>query len=128
MGEDKPKFMPYNKKHKKQARWLRTHSTKGEVYLWNRLKQHNTGYKFVRQKCIGNYIADFYCSEQKLVIEVDGHSHFNEKAEAHDIDKQAYLQTLGLRVLRIAEKDILVQADFVAQQIYLWLQENNLQT
>jgi very-short-patch-repair endonuclease len=67
---------PYNPKLKELARQLRNNSTFAEVLLWNELKNKQIkGYDFHRQKPILNYILDFFCSELKLAIEVDGLTH-----------------------------------------------------
>ncbi len=71
----------YNKSLKDYARNLRNEMTKSEACLWKyalKSKQMN-GYTFNRQRPIGNYIVDFLCKELKLVIELDGSSHFLEK-------------------------------------------------
>ena len=89
----------YNPKLKQRARDLRNKSTLSEVLLWNELKAKKMkGYQFMRQKPIGNYIVDFFCSKLKLVIEVDGESH-NEKVE-YDRMRQNHLEALGLSFLR----------------------------
>ena len=82
----KRKIIPYNPKLKKLARKLRNKSTKSEVLLWNYLKGRQIkGFDFHRQKPIGNYIVDFYCSELLLAIEIDGESHYgNEEKDNGD--------------------------------------------
>ncbi len=65
----------YNPKLKKLARELRNNSTLAEVLLWNQLKARKMkGCQFMRQKPIGHYIFNFFCSKLKLVIEIDGQS------------------------------------------------------
>jgi len=72
----------YNPKLKALSRKLRNNSTLSEVLLWNQLKSRKMrGYQFMRQKPIGNYIVDFYCSKLKLVIEIDGESHSERSKE-----------------------------------------------
>jgi very-short-patch-repair endonuclease len=89
----------YNPKLKQKSRDLRKNSTPAEVLLWNQLKSKQMHrYQFMRQKPIGEYIVDFYCSKLKLVIEIDGISH-NDKFE-YDLDRQNYLESLGLAVIR----------------------------
>jgi len=67
------KIIPYNPNLKELARKLRNDSTLGEVLLWNEIKSKKLyGYDFQRQKPLLNYIADFYCYELALVIEIDG--------------------------------------------------------
>jgi len=67
------KIIPYQPYLKELARKLRNDSTLGEALLWNELKNKQMyGYDFHRQKPLLNYIADFYCNELNLVIEIDG--------------------------------------------------------
>ena len=62
----------YNKKLKNFARANRKAGNLSEALLWNELKQRKMGVQFKRQRPIGSYIADFYCREKNLVIEIDG--------------------------------------------------------
>ncbi len=81
----------YNKKLNILARNLRNNSTLSEVLLWNQLKQRKmSGYQFLRQRPIGNYIVDFFCHKLKLVIEIDGESHADKKET--DRIRQDYLE------------------------------------
>nr|CBX29982.1 Uncharacterized protein HI0925 [uncultured Desulfobacterium sp.] len=66
----------YNPKLKALSRKLRKQGVLSEVLLWEQLKgKKMKGFQFMRQKPVGNYIVDFYCSKLKLVIEIDGESH-----------------------------------------------------
>ena len=70
------KIIPYNPKLKEYARYLRNNSTRSEIRLWHELKgKQRLGYDFHRQKPLLHFIADFYCYELKLVIELDGYTH-----------------------------------------------------
>lgn len=71
----KNKIIPYNPKLKLLARQLRKNSTLPEVLLWQNIKQRAYGVQFHRQVPMLEYIADFYCHEIGLVIEIDGESH-----------------------------------------------------
>ena len=62
--------------------------------------------RFQRQKVIGPYIADFYCSKGKLIIELDGSGHLSEKAIENDQKRSAYFESLGLSVLRFYNIDV----------------------
>ncbi|MCP2043690.1 endonuclease domain-containing protein [Pontibacter sp. HSC-36F09] len=96
----------YNKKLKKFAKDLRTDSTKAEVRLWCEvLSKGKTGYNFLRQRPISNYIADFMNKELKLIIEVDGYSH-NFKFE-DDQKRDQELLKLGYKVLRFTDEEVL---------------------
>lgn len=110
----------YNPKLKLLARNLRNHSTLSEVLLWNHLKgKQMMGFQFMRQKPIGNYIVDFFCSKLKLVIEVDGESHYLK--EKKDMFRQKYLEQIGLKVIRFDDIQIKGDLDFVLQEIENWI-------
>ena len=98
--------LPFNPKPQQRAKELRKAGMLHEVLLWNQLKRKQfKGLDFDRQKIIGNYIVDFFCAENGVVIEADGASH--QGREAYDAERDAYLKGLGLTVIRIAAKDIL---------------------
>lgn len=97
--------LPFNPALKERAKELRNAGMLHEVLLWRQLKRKNiNGLDFDRQKIIGNYIVDFFCSEKGVVIEADGVSHLGK--EKNDANRDAYLESLGLVVIRIAVKDI----------------------
>ncbi|NQV38763.1 MAG: endonuclease domain-containing protein [Candidatus Marinimicrobia bacterium] len=113
----------YNPKLKKLARNLRNNSTLSEVLLWQSLKKKQVlGYQFSRQRPIGDYIVDFYCSKLMLVIEIDGSSH--EDKYEYDVSRQKYLERLGLSVIRFDDKDIKNQLHNVLSGIENWILEN----
>ena len=85
---------------------LRNNLTQPEQKLWATLRGKQLGVKFRRQHGIGHYIVDFYSPECKLVIEVDGDSHYTDAAQQKDAQRDAYLQQLGLRVLRFTNEEI----------------------
>ena len=62
--------------------------------------------RFQRQKCIGNFIADFYCFQAKLVIELDGGGHYNPESEKKDIFRTEKLEEFGLDVIRFCNTDV----------------------
>ncbi len=62
--------------------------------------------RFQRQKCIGSYIADFYCFRARLVIELDGGGHYDPEAQKKDAIRTAYLEQKGLKVMRFCNTDI----------------------
>ncbi len=97
--------LPFNPKLKERARQLRRAGNLSEVLLWNQLKNKQfLGLDFDRQKIIGNYIVDFYCAQQQVVLEVDGSSH-DDKQE-YDALRDAYLIGLGLAVIHILDSDV----------------------
>jgi len=114
----------YNPKLKALSRELRKNSTLAEVLLWNQLKARKMkGYQFMRQKPIGDYIVDFYCSKLKLVIEIDGESHSGHSRE--DTIRQRKLESLGLSFLRFYDSDVKRNLDGVLRAIGHWIDEAN---
>ena len=100
-------FIKYDKRLTEIARENRKNPTTAETLIWQKLLRSKQfeNHKFHRQKPIGPYIVDFYCSELGLVIEIDGDSHA-EQAE-YDDQRTAFLESQGLRVIRYANRDIL---------------------
>jgi very-short-patch-repair endonuclease len=95
----------YNNDLKQFSRNLRNNSTYAEVLLWQQIKGRKIrGYQFARQKPIGKYVADFYCSKLKLVIEIDGISHIGK--EEKDKVRQDYLESIGLNVIRFLDDEV----------------------
>ena len=95
----------YNKRNLSLARELRHNMTPWERKLWY-LYLNKYPIRFQRQKMLGNYIADFYCAKAKLVIELDGGGHYNEQQQSADQKRTDDLCNMGLRVLRICNRDI----------------------
>jgi very-short-patch-repair endonuclease len=109
------------KQLKPLARQMRTEPTLSEKLLWQRLKNKQLrGFKFRRQQVIDRFIVDFYCHEIKLVIEVDGEVHNYTQVE--DAIRQAFLESLGLRVVRFKNEDVLLRMESVLQEIALCLE------
>ena len=101
------KIIPYNPNLKALARKLRNEMTFGEVLLWNEVKGDQFfGFDFDRQRCIDNYIVDFYCKDLMLAIEIDGMSHNHEAAFLKDEIRQQRLESLGVRFLRFTEAEV----------------------
>ena len=87
------------------AKMLRKNMTIEEKHLWyDFLRTYPV--KFSRQKVLGKYIADFYCADAKLVIELDGCQHYDEKIKAYDDERTAYLEKYGLKVIRIDNREV----------------------
>ena len=84
-----------------------------EGLFWNYIKNKKfNGLQFNRQKVIGNYIVDFICIDNGVVVEIDGQSHDNRIEKDHDRDN--YMKKLGLEVIRIMAVDVLKNMDDVA--------------
>lgn len=102
-----PKIIPYNPNLKALARKLRKDMTFGETLLWNELKEDKLwGFDFDRQRCLDNYIVDFYCKELMLAIEIDGMSHNHEEAFNKDELRQQKLEGFGVIFIRFSEADV----------------------
>ena len=71
-----------------------------------------------RQKVIGQYIVDFYCAAAKVVIELDGSQHYEEAALAADRERDAYLRSLGLTVLRYTNLEVNRNFNDVCEAVY----------
>lgn len=90
----------YNSRLIPNARALRKNMTKEERHLWyDFLSTYSL--KFVRQKVLGKYIADFYCPEKKAVIELDGSQHYEDAGMKNDAYRTEYLEQFGIHVIRI---------------------------
>ncbi|MBI4435785.1 endonuclease domain-containing protein [Candidatus Uhrbacteria bacterium] len=97
----------FNKPQKKSFRkQLRNEPTRPEWLLWQELKGSKLGYKFRRQQGVGLYVVDFYCPELKLVVEVDGDTHFEPVDLQRDNQRSIYLTENGIQVLRVTNVDV----------------------
>ena len=96
-------------KHNKQlvplAKQLRKEMTKEERHLWyDFLRTYPI--RFSRQKVLGKYIADFYSAEAKLVIELDGSQHYEDRNFQKDVERTGFLENYGLTVIRIPNNEV----------------------
>ncbi len=89
--------------------------------LWKLLKNKQTGYTFTRQKPILNYIADFYCHELRVVVEVDGSSHHDLQQILEDRERDRQMEALGLRIVRISDYEVKRNPTEAAQFIFFKL-------
>jgi cyclase len=101
----------------KNAGELRNNPTAAESVLWQYLNGNQLGVKFRRQHPLGIYIADFYCHQYKLVIELDGSIHDIPEIAKEDITRDQHLTDEGLKVLRFKNYQIFSQIEFVLNQI-----------
>ena len=96
---------------------LRKQQTEIEAKLWARLRAHRMGgVQFRRQHAIGNYIVDFCSPRRKLIIELDGSHHLDQKE--YDQQRTIYLESLGYRVLRFWNNEVAGQIDRVLEVIW----------
>jgi very-short-patch-repair endonuclease len=104
-----------------RAREMRTNMTEPEKRMWYQcLKQ--LPHRFRRQRPFGLYIVDFYCAEQKLVIEIDGDSHTTDDAITYDAERTAFLEGLGLRVVRFSNLEVMENIEGVFERLNQELQ------
>lgn len=107
---------PWWERLKPLARAKRQMPTPAEKRLWQRIRQRQLhGIKFRRQQAIGQFIVDFYAPEIGLVIEVDGPAH--EATAEQDTIRQAFLESVGLRVLRFTNDEVLGDIEEVLKRI-----------
>jgi very-short-patch-repair endonuclease len=101
------------------AKSLRRSLTDAEVLLWSRLRRDSVkGWRFRRQHPIGPYIADFACTQPRVVIEVDGATHGSDAELAHDARRDAYMHRFGWRVIRLRNNDIYKNLDGIMEMIF----------
>jgi len=109
-------YIPYNPALKERAREMRNTMTAAERKLWFEfLREHHL--RWLRQKPLGNYIVDFYCSEMQVVIEVDGDSHYTDDAQEYDAKRTAFLQRYELQVIRFANNEVLNYFEAVCERV-----------
>jgi len=114
----------YNPKLKQLSKNLRNNSTLSEVLLWNELKARKINeYQFMRQKPIGKYIVDFYCSKLNLAIEVDGDSHGYKNEIVRDQLKDKYLTSLGIHIIRYDDSDVKNNISGVIDNLIDWIDQ-----
>ncbi|MFL6752598.1 MAG: endonuclease domain-containing protein [Sphingomicrobium sp.] len=91
----------------RSARVLRRKMTLPEVILWKWLRQRPGGLKFRRQHPSGPYVLDFFCSDARLAIEVDGEAHSRGDRPQRDEARDRWFKAAGIATLRIAAADLL---------------------
>jgi len=118
-------MLSYSRNLKQYSRQLRGNMTDAERHLWAKIRMKQLkGYQFYRQKPIGDYIVDFFCPRAKLVIEVDGSQHFSDEMTEYDRIRNEYLSSLGLRVLRFINTDVVTHIERVVENIIENIEEN----
>lgn len=116
--ENKMTRIHSKKEMKKRRKDLRNNATDPEKHLWLFLKNKQLkGRKFTRQHSIGSYVVDFYCFEERLVIELDGSQHEEEGQRKYDEERTRFLESLNHRVIRFKNFDVLFDTDNVLKKI-----------
>ncbi len=112
------RFRSNRKSLKETRQYLRTHSTSAEAELWKHLKNKQIeGRKFRRQHSIENYIVDFFCSEEKPIIELDGDPHGDYIQIQKDDDRDERLKNLGYKILRFENRFVFHDIEWVKIEI-----------
>ena len=99
------------------ARENRHNQTLAESVMWNELRTNGIGYRFVRQHIIGDYIVDFVCLEEKLVVEVDGGYHAEREQQEDDAIRTAWLNSVGFHVIRFQNDEVMFETQKVLDKI-----------
>ncbi len=106
-----------NLRSRRQA--LRRDATPAESLLWRAFRDRQvSGVKFRRQQQLGPFIADFYCRQAGLVVELDGSQHYEDAGIEYDARRTAYLESRGLRVIRVSNTDVLSNLAGVVECIW----------
>jgi imidazole glycerol-phosphate synthase subunit HisF len=110
----------------KRAEELRKNPTAAKNLLWQYLKANQTGVRFKRQHPIWMYIADFYCHELKLVIEIDGSVHDLKEVKDRDVIREEDIRLFGIKVIRFSNNDIKTRLSEVVKEIQKIINELKL--
>ena len=115
--------------HFGRARAMRQAMSPPELAVWCSLRGKQMGVKFRKQHPIGPYIADFYSHECGLVVEIDGEQHFEtEVAQSYDEKRDAFMENLGLNVLRFSAYDVGANLEGVLACIYRMARQHTLKS
>jgi very-short-patch-repair endonuclease len=103
---------------------MRKNPTEAESVMWKILRKYRqSGYPFRRQHPIEFYIADFYCHNLRLVIEVDGEIHKRKKIQIHDEVRTGEMERFGIKILRFTNSQVLYDNDWVVEKINATIKE-----
>src|SRR5688572_23651824 len=97
--------------------------TPAEAKIWSKVRNRGLGFKIRRQHPIWRFIADFYCVEAKLVIEIDGDSHTEPDQAAYDAARTEWLETREYKVIRFTNDDAYKHLDDVLKEICIVCEE-----
>jgi very-short-patch-repair endonuclease len=107
-----------------RRRELRHKLTSAEAVLWLSLKDGKLeGRKFRRQHSIGPFIADFFCPECRVIVELDGAGHMSEEGAERDFKRTEFLKRFGVRVIRFENRAVFKNLEGVLEAIRLFLKE-----
>jgi very-short-patch-repair endonuclease len=116
------KYIDYTENTRKYTSDNRNKPTKAELLVWNMiLRKDRLGYRFLRQKPIGQYIIDFYCSKLMLAIEIDGSTH--DLKENYDFDRDIKLKQKGIKILHYEDEIVKHKLEYVFDDIKLHIKD-----
>jgi very-short-patch-repair endonuclease len=119
--------LPFRRNLQPLSRKLRKNMTEAERHLWGRIRgKQLKNMQFYRQKNIGDYIVDFYCPAAKLILEVDGGQHYEDKGSEKDRRREAYLSGLGFAVLRFSDREVFENIEGVLARIWDYVNKSPL--
>jgi very-short-patch-repair endonuclease len=101
----------------RKARRLRKAMSMPEVLLWQQLRKRPGGLKFRRQHPSGSYVLDFYCSDARLAIEIDGKAHDRLDRPSRDAARDGWFEAAGIATLRLPASEVLSDAIAIADAI-----------
>ncbi len=96
---------------------LRNRMSGAEILMWARLRRKQLNVRFRRQHSVGSYIVDFYCPELKLDLEIDGDTHLGYEAEIFDVQRQTYIEALGIHFLRFTNDEVVNKIEEVIKTL-----------
>ena len=115
-------FTGYNRKMRERTRELRKNMTPQEKHLWyDYLRTYDV--KIYRQRSIGGFIVDFYCSKAKLAVEIDGSQHYTEEGIEYDKERSFVLKKYGIETIRFSNLDIDKNFEGVCQKVDIAIKE-----
>ena len=118
------RFIPYRRDLKPRSQALRRDPSPAERKLWYEFLRDLPA-KFTRQKPLGCYVADFYCARVRLVVEVDGDSHFTDRGKRYDEGRTEAFALRGIRVIRFTNSEVTQQFEAVCARIVEALDDSN---
>ena len=101
---------------RERRRGLRENQTEAEILLWERIRDRKlNGLKFRRQYGVGPYILDFFCSDKRIAIELDGEQHKNN--QEYDTERDLYLNDKDIKVLRFWNEELIRDIEGILKRV-----------
>ena len=120
------KFIYNNKTLKERRQELRNNQTEAEKVLWKYISKNKiSGLRFLRQYSAGPYILDFYCPKIRLGIELDGNIHKEKENKIYDKDREKYLKSLDIKVIRFWDNEIFEHLKEVLDKLHNKIKQLN---